>query len=215
MLAGVGCGAAIAHELGVQLQAAAIEVIARVFRTAEACHVRLPGGLDCTLFHETSGCTTADITVVTAQVCPEDLQQLKSVLCVSSQVEALLLCADPTLQRVLAMHAAPWFRAYALLQRCCPRLDLATYVERCASLPDSDQQLVRDTVLANTLFRVSRQIDLEEIRQTSSQALGPHEQNPLAGSSDDIATATRPEISHLNSVTAEIQYHRRSGPSEL
>ena len=64
--------------------------------------------------------------------------------CLSSQVEALVLCADATLQRVLAMHAAPWFRAYSLLQRCCPRLDLATYVERCASIADANQQLVRN-----------------------------------------------------------------------
>ena len=60
------------------------------------------------------------------------------------QVEALVLCADMVLQAVLDMHSAPWFRAYSLLQRCCPRLDLTTYVERCASLTDRAQELVRE-----------------------------------------------------------------------
>ena len=57
-------------------------------------------------------------------------------------MEALVLCADAVLQEVLDMHSAPWFRAYSLLQRCCPRLDLVSYVERCASLADPAQQLV-------------------------------------------------------------------------
>ena len=75
--------------------------------------------------------------------------RLSPASCVSSQVEALVLCPDATLQRVMAMHAAPWFRAYSLLQRCCPRLDLATYVERCSSLTEPGQQLVRSFVCSN------------------------------------------------------------------
>ncbi len=66
------------------------------------------------------------------------------------QVEALVLCSDVTLQRVLDMHSAPWFRAYSLLQRCCPRLDLATYVKRCAGLTDPAQQLVRQAACVPT-----------------------------------------------------------------
>ena len=66
------------------------------------------------------------------------------------QVEALVLCADGTLQRVLDMHSAPWFRAYSLLQRCCPRLDLTTYVERSAVLSDPAQQLVRQVACMPT-----------------------------------------------------------------
>ena len=54
-----------------------------------------------------------------------------------------MLCSDATLQRVLDMHSAPWFRAYSLLQRCCPRLELTTYVEQCTSLVEPAQQLVR------------------------------------------------------------------------
>ena len=56
-------------------------------------------------------------------------------------MEALVLCADVTLQRVLDIHSTSWFRAYSLLQRCCPRLDLITYVEQSAGM-DPTQQLV-------------------------------------------------------------------------
>ena len=72
------------------------------------------------------------------------------------QVEALVLCSDVTLQRVFDMHSAPWFRAYSLLQRCCPRLDLTAYVERCVGLTDPTPQLVRLAACVLTAILMSK-----------------------------------------------------------
>ena len=52
-----------------------------------------------------------------------------------------MLFEDPIHSRIAAMHKEPWFRAVGFLQRCCPRLDLQAYVERCSGV-SPEQQLV-------------------------------------------------------------------------
>ena len=55
VLAGIGCGAAVAHELGVQLQAAGVEVINFPSQLIGQCHFALacmPGDPDCMVTHD-------------------------------------------------------------------------------------------------------------------------------------------------------------------
>ena len=55
----------------------------------------------------------------------------------------MVLLEAPVQRRIDALRAAPWFRAAPFLARCCPRLDLAAYAERCMELATEDEQLVR------------------------------------------------------------------------
>ena len=58
------------------------------------------------------------------------------------QVQALVLLEDSLQRQITAMQLAPWYRVVSLLLRCCPRLDLAAYIEEC-STKSVQQQMVR------------------------------------------------------------------------